>query len=142
MRKVRYYREYTVTTVHQMNILVMNVINQDPPEYLILAVHLVATIYPKNTETSISKVSEQVAVGKNMKNTDQQLRKGITRATSHRQTGTKGLAVKGSHVTVPIIHRGLASSRRDCLVDLGLVMDFREHQKAQIKITELKVDLV
>ena len=50
--------ESSVTTVHQMSILVMNVINRDPPEYLILVVHLVETIYPKNTETFISKDSE------------------------------------------------------------------------------------
>lgn len=58
MRKAQFYQEFTVTTVHQMSILVMNVINRDPPEYLILVVHLVETIYPKNTETFISKDSE------------------------------------------------------------------------------------
>lgn len=47
MRKAQFYQEFTVTTVHQMSILVMNVINRDPPEYLILVVHLVETIYPK-----------------------------------------------------------------------------------------------
>ena len=77
-----------------------------------------------------------------MKNTDQQHQQEITRVTSHHQAGTRDLAVKGFHVTVAIIPRGLASSQKDNQVDLGPVTDFWERQKAQVRITEVKVNLI
>ena len=104
MRKAQFYQEFTVTTVHQMSILVMNVINRDPPEYLILVVHLVETIYPKIQKPLFQK---RLRAASNSRIGDEEYRPTTsTRDYTSNFTPSsryEGFGSQGFHVTVAII---------------------------------------